>query len=344
MTATAPGAPADPDRPLLGVSLMVAFCLIAPLGDATAKLLGALPLAQIMLGRYGMQAALLLPLVRRLDLTPRVWRLTVVRTLLHVGSFTTFVAALRFLPMADAIAIMFVLPFILLLLGRFFLGEEVGPHRLAACAVGFLGTLMVVQPSFAEVGAPALLPLLGALLFAVFMLVTRRIARDADPLVLQAASGLVATAMLVPLLLLGLATGWPDLAPVPLSTRELLLLALLGALGTTAHLVMAWSLRFAPSATLAPIQYLEIPFATLIGYIVFGDLPDGLAAVGIALTVAAGLYVLHRERRAKKRLDRARAAQPPGGKFVDIAGAAPHSPPAPGTDKSVRVRQRRGRG
>ena len=212
MTAAAPGAPAIADRPLLGVLLMVAFCLMAPLGDATAKLLGALPLAQIMLGRYGMQAALLLPLIRGRRLDARVWRLTVVRTLLHVASFTTFVAALRFLPMADAVAIMFVLPFILLLLGRFFLGEEVGPHRLAACAVGFLGTL-----------------------------------------------------------------------------------------GTGAHLLMTWSLRFAPSATLAPIQYLEIPFATLIGYLVFGDLPNGVAALGIAVTIAAGFYVLHRERRAARR-------------------------------------------
>ena len=90
------------------------------------------------------------------------------------------------------------MPFILLLLGRFVLGEEVGPHRLAACAVGFVGTLMVVQPSFAAVGAPALLPLLVAVLFSLFMLVTRRIARDADPVVLQAASGLVATAILAP--------------------------------------------------------------------------------------------------------------------------------------------------
>jgi drug/metabolite transporter (DMT)-like permease len=70
---------------------------------------------------------------------------------------------------------------------------------------------------------------------------------------------------------------------------------LLGALGTVAHLLMTWSLRFAPSATLAPMQYLEIPFATLLGYLVFGDLPDGLAAAGIAVTVAAGLYVIHRE-------------------------------------------------
>ena len=200
--------------------------------------------------------------------------------------------------MADAIAIMFVLPFILLLLGHVFVGEQVGPHRLAACAVGFLGTLMVVQPSFAAVGAPALLPLAGALLFALFMLVTRGIARDADPMQLQAASGLMATALLLPLALAGAAFGWPEVAPVPMPARDLALLGLLGTLGTGAHLLMTWALRFAPSATLAPIQYFEIPCATLIGYLVFGDLPNRLAALGIAVTIAAGLYVLHRERRA----------------------------------------------
>ena len=301
MATVAPSPPAVADRPLLGILLMLAFCVLAPLGDATAKTLGVLPLAQIMLGRYGMQAALLLPLVGgggRLALTPRIWRLTVLRTLLHVGSFTAFVAALRYLPMADAVAILFVLPFILLLLGRFLVGEAVGPHRLAACALGFLGTLMVVKPSFAEVGAPALLPLLAALLFAFFMLVTRRIARDADPVVLQAASGFVATLVLLPALALGALLGGPaELAPVPITLRETLLLALLGAFGTSAHLVMTFSLRFAPSATLAPIQYLEIPCATLLGFLVFGELPDGLATLGIAVTIAAGLYVLHRERR-----------------------------------------------
>jgi len=300
MTSAAPPAPVD--RPLVGVLLIVAFCVLAPLGDAIAKALGALPLAQILLGRYGMQALLLVPYLHatggRLALSPRIWRLTALRTVLHVASFTTFVAALRFLPMADAIAIMFVLPFILLLLGHVFVGEQVGPHRLAACAVGFLGTLMVVQPSFAAVGAPALLPLAGALLFALFMLVTRGIARDADPMQLQAASGLMATALLLPLALAGAAFGWPEVAPVPMPARDLALLGLLGTLGTGAHLLMTWALRFAPSATLAPIQYLEIPCATLIGYLVFGDLPNRLAALGIAVTIAAGLYVLHRERRA----------------------------------------------
>ncbi len=302
-TTRAPrGIPAVADRPALGVLLMLAFCMLAPLGDATAKLLGALPLGQVLLARYAVQALLLLPLVwgsgRDLRLGRRIWRLTVLRTILHILALGTFFAALRFLPMADAVAIAFVMPFILLLLGWLTLGEAVGPRRLAACAVGFLGTLLVVQPSFAAVGAPALLPLAVALLFALFMLVTRQVARDAEPVVLQAASGLVATAILAPLVLFAAGRGWPELDPVAISGRELRLLLLLGVLGTAAHLFMTWSLRFAPSATLAPMQYLEIAFATLVGYLVFGALPNGLAALGIAVTVAAGLYVIYREHTA----------------------------------------------
>jgi drug/metabolite transporter (DMT)-like permease len=212
MAATAPRALVE-DRPLLGVLLMLGFCVLAPMGDALAKLLGAtVPLGLLLAVRFGVQAAILLPLCaltgRSLRLAPRLLWLTALRTLLHIAAVGAFFTALRYLPLADAVAIAFVMPFLLLLLGRFVLDEEVGPRRLAACAVGFLGTLMVIQPSFASVGAPALLPLAVAVLFALFMLVTRQIARDADPVALQAASGAMASIVLLPLALLAHGRGW----------------------------------------------------------------------------------------------------------------------------------------
>ena len=106
-------------------------------------------------------------------------------------------------------------------------------------------------------------------------------------------------------MLLAAGRDWPELSPVagrPAPTGSLL--ALLGLFGTAAHLVMTFALRFAPSSTLAPMQYLEIPFATLIGWAIFGDLPNGLAAAGIAVSVAAGLYVIRRERLAARRAAR----------------------------------------
>ena len=184
-------------------------------------------------------------------------------------------SALQFLPLADAIAIAFVMPFIMLLLGKYVLGEEVGARRLMACIVGFIGTLLVIQPSFAEVGAPALLPLIVAVVFSLFMLVTRQIAKETDPVSLQAVSGGLATLMLLPVLVVGSgAEIWELSIIVPMGTLHWLLLAI-GLLGTVAHLLMTWSLRYAPSATLAPMQYLEIPVATLFGWMIFHDLPDG---------------------------------------------------------------------
>lgn len=295
-----------PDRPLLGIALMLGFCLLAPLGDGLAKLLGdRIPVAQLVAVRFALQAVLLLPFMafggRRFAMTGRVAGLTALRTALHVVGLGAMFLSLRFLPLADAVAIAFVMPFVMLLLGRMVLGEEVGHRRLAACAVGFAGTLMVVQPSFTEVGAPALLPLLVAVVFALFMLVTRAVAREVDPVTLQCVGGGMASAVLLPALLLLDGTGLPGLDPVRPAGADWALLLALGVLGTGAHLLMTWSLRHAPASTVAPMQYLEIPVAALIGLALFGDFPDGLALAGIAVTIGAGLYVIARERTVSRR-------------------------------------------
>ncbi|MEM9869952.1 MAG: DMT family transporter [Pseudomonadota bacterium] len=289
------------DKPLLGVLLMLGFCIVAPMGDAVAKLLGAsVPLGQLLFIRFAIQALVLIPLVwatgRMWRMRGRVLRLTLLRTVLHIFGIGAMFSALQYLPLADAVAIAFVMPFLMLLLGKFVLGEEVGARRLLACVVGFVGTLMVVQPSFVEVGWPALLPLLVAVNFSVFMLVTRQIAKETDPVGLQAVSGVMAVAIMGPLLLLTQSSGIFALTFKDPTGMEWFLLLAIGLLGTLAHLLMTWSLRYAPSATLAPMHYLEIPVATIIGLIIFSDFPNGLALVGICVTIAAGLYIVLRER------------------------------------------------
>jgi drug/metabolite transporter (DMT)-like permease len=267
------------------------------MGDAIAKILAEdHAVMQIVLCRFAVQAAVLLPLVRATGrsfaMSPLGWQLTVARTVLHIAGLWMMITALTYLPLADAIAIAFVMPFILLLLGHLLLGETVGPRRLTACAVGFCGTLMVMQPSFAAVGWPALWPLGVAFSFAGFMLVTRRIAGEADPLAMQGMSGAIATAGLVLLYLLLPSEGLFALSPI---TGDWPFWLVMGLLGTGAHLLMTWSLRFAPASTLAPMQYLEIPIAAIIGLLVFGDWPNGLALAGIAVTIATGLYIVWRE-------------------------------------------------
>ena len=291
----------EADRPFIGIILIIMFCFLAPLGDGIAKYLGAtISIAQILVIRFSIQAILLMPLVWAMGgsirMSRRVFWIMVIRTLLHIAGVGVLFIALRYLPLADALAIAFVMPFIMLLLGRMVLNEEVGRRRLFACVVGFIGTLFVIQPSFALVGAPALLPLAVAVIFALFMLTTRQIAKDVEPIALQAASGSFGAGFLIVIVPLGWIAEVPHFELAIPNTKEIWLLATVGMIGTVAHLLMTWALRFAPSATLAPMQYLEIPFATLIGFAIFGDLPNGLAAIGIMITMGAGLYIIFRER------------------------------------------------
>lgn len=289
------------DKPLLGILLMLGFCVLAPMGDAVAKILGeTVPLGQLLVVRFAVQAIILIPMVWATKLawrmSGRVLQLAFLRTVLHIFGIGAMFTALQYRPLADAVAIAFVMPFIMLLLGKYVLGEEVGARRLIACSVGFVGTLLVVQPSFAEVGWPALLPLVVALNFSFFMLITRKIAKETNPIGLQAVSGVMAVCIMVPLLAITTSSGIDALTLMAPSAFEWTMLWAIGALGTMAHLLMTWSLRYAPSATLAPMQYLEIPIATVIGFWVFQDLPNGMAAIGIAITVAAGVYIILRER------------------------------------------------
>ena len=304
------------DRPVLGILLMLGFCVLAPLGDSIAKILGdTIGVGQLVTVRFALQVAILAPIVwftgKTLKMSGRIFRLTAIRTVLHILGIGMMFLALRYLPLADAVAIAFVMPFIMLILGHFVLGEEVGNRRIIACCVGFIGTLFVIQPSFAEVGWPALLPLGVALDFALFMLVTRQVAKDVDPITLQAASGLMAMVVLLPILLLATPFKVQGLAITPPSGNEWALLFALGAIGTFAHLLMTWSLRFAPSATLAPMQYLEIPVAAALGWLIFRDFPNGLALIGICITISAGLYILAREQRLSRSATQSQTPAPP---------------------------------
>ena len=295
------------DRPLLGILLMLGFCLVATLADGISKLLGAsLSVGLIVAVRFGVQGAVLLPIAlatkRKTFVTGRTLGLVIIRTLLHISGTFVMITALQYLPLADALAIVFVMPFFMLFLGWAFLGEHVGKHRFLAVCAGFIGTILVFQPSFAAVGWPAALPLLVAVLFALFILVTRKISAKTDPIGIQALSGLIAMPVLIPLLLLGDVAGIGNLTITQPELTELYLLGAVGLLGTLGHLLMAWSIKLAPTATLAAIQYAEIPFATLFGWLLFRDLPNGLAAIGITITIVAGLYVIQRERANARRL------------------------------------------
>ena len=314
MISTTSSAPST-DKILTGVALMLGFCLTAPLLDVAAKLASSsVPVGQITATRFIVQCVLMAPFIGLMRLSLHVprkqWLPLIFRALLLLIATFCFISAIRVMPLADALAIVFVAPFIVLLFGKFYLNEDVGPRRIGACFVGFVGVLFVIQPSFAAFGAVALIPLGTAVAFAFYILVTRGLSRKMHPVALQFHTGLVASLVCTPVLLLAQGSGSDLFDPVMPEGIAWLWLFGAGFFATVSHMMMTYALSLAPSATLAPLQYFELPVATLFGYLVFNDFPNALSLMGIVIIIGAGLYMIHRERVTAGHVITERAAPP----------------------------------
>jgi drug/metabolite transporter (DMT)-like permease len=294
------------DTTLQSVLLMLAFCVIAPLLDVAAKLAAeaGIPVGQVTAARFVVQTALMLPviLIMRLPLAldTRALGYTTLRALFLLVSTFAFVSGIQVMPIADALAIVFVEPFILLILGSFLFGDQVGPRRIAACAVGFVGAMFVIQPSLAAFGLVALWPLATAFLFAFYMLVTRAISAWMHPVTMQFHTSWTGLLLCLPVMVFADGSGITALDPIWPTGWNWLWLFGVGFWAAVSHMCMTYALKFAPSATLAPLHYFEIVTAVILGYLIFGDFPNRLTWIGIAIIVSSGLYIIHRERLAAK--------------------------------------------
>lgn len=279
---------------------MLAFCVLAPLLDVASKLATAtLPVGQIVVARFVVQAALMLPFVlwMRLDwrMSRRMLGLLFARAICLMLSTYCFVAALAVMPLADALAIVFVEPFILLVMGHFLFGDEVGSRRIIASTIGFLGALLVIQPSIAAFGWVALFPLATAFSFAAYMLITKAMSRGMHPVAMQLHTSLAGAAICLPLMWAFDGSGIRELDAVMPQGAAWLWLFGVGFWAACSHMCMTYALKFAPSATLAPLHYIELISAVVLGYLVFGDFPNPLTWVGIAIISGSGLYIIYRE-------------------------------------------------
>ncbi len=294
------------DNILRGVVLMLVFCLLAPLLDVAAKLAaeGGIPVGQITTARFLVQGALMLPVVLVMGLSLRLPRralgFVVLRAIFLILSTFSFVSGIAVMPVADALAIAFVEPFIVLILGSVIFGDHVGPRRIAACAVGFGGALLVIQPSLAVFGWVALWPLGTAFFFAFYMLVTRAISAYMHPVTMQFHTSWTGLLICLPVMFAANGTGWTAFDPIWPEGILWLWLFGVGFWAAVSHICMTYALKYAPSATLAPLHYSEIVVAVALGYAVFGDFPNAITWTGIAVIVSSGLYIIHRERLAAR--------------------------------------------
>lgn len=280
--------------------MMAAGVIVIPGIDAIAKHLSAtLSPGQIAGSRFLFQLIFLLPiiLVTGRRLVSRYLALNALRGMLIGIATLLFFWGLKYLPLADAISIFFVEPMILTLIAAIFLGEQVGWRRLSAIGFGFMGALLVIRPSFQNIGLPALLPLAAAACFAAYLAFTRKVAQNEDVLTMQLWAGVFGGLTLMIALIIGKAESIAVIDPKWPTFYEWVMLSLLGLIGTSGHLLIVAAFRRASPSVLAPFQYLEILGATLLGAVVFGEFPGPVTWLGIAIIVASGLYVFHRERR-----------------------------------------------
>ncbi|CDZ33229.1 DMT family transporter [Neorhizobium galegae] len=295
-------AASAPNRIVNGLGLMIVAMLIAPFIDIFSKL--ATDTASptfITAARFVFQALCMLPIVlwngywRTFS-----WRLSVfhaIRASLITVSMVCFVATLAVMEVADAIAIFFVEPIILTVLSSIFLKETIGWRRYTACAAGFVGAMIVIRPSFQEIGFVALLPIVTAFCVAIFAILTRALAHREDPWSMQFQMALWGIPISAILLFVGDRTGIAFLAPSMPDWTSLLWLVGVGAFAALSGILAVYAYRAAPASVIAPLQYFEIVSATLFGWLVFGDFPDPVKWLGISIIIGSGLYIIWRERR-----------------------------------------------
>jgi drug/metabolite transporter (DMT)-like permease len=285
---------------------MAVAMAILPGMDAIAKYMStfeAMSPGQVTFYRFFFQMLLTLPLLvtvagKDAFRARRPW-MNLLRGVLHAAATLLFFTAVKYMPLADVFAIYFVEPFMLTAMSALFLGEKVGWRRWAAIVVGFGGAMIVIQPSFEIFGLKALLPVVCAFLFALYMFLNRAIGNADPPLTMQTISGLGGTIFMVAALVVGHWLGNADFAPgLPTSLFTLLIVVVLGGLSGYGHLLVVQAFRLAPLSILAPLQYFEIISATVLGFLVFGDFPTVSKWLGVAIIVGSGLFIIWRERKA----------------------------------------------
>ncbi|MGB8623295.1 MAG: DMT family transporter [Paracoccaceae bacterium] len=294
-----------PFGPEAGMTLMVVAVLLIPINDTLSKLLTQyFQPVEIAFWRTAFQSGALLIAARLFRLRLRDGLFSPVLALggvLIATALICLISAFTVMPIATAISIFFVEPLILTVLSALLLGEKTGWRRYLAVAVGLLGAVIVIRPSWASFGVYSVLPLGAALAFACNMILLRRVARSRSGLAIQCGmsfygclavgTGLVAASAL------DLFNWSAPAAPAHVWP----LFAAMGLLSSVTFLLIAEAFRRVEASTLAPFQYLEIIGATLLGYLVFGEFPDSLTWLGTAVILSSGGYVFYRERQIKRR-------------------------------------------
>ena len=279
-----------PDHPVRGILLILSSTIFLSVQDAFSKYLSkSLPGLEITWLRFMTFALLLSPVALR---SPSVFRSS--RPLMQVArgagvtvSAVFFISSLRFLRIAEATATAFVAPIFVTALSILFLRERIGLRRWFATIIGLAGVLIIIRPGSGVFQLAALLPVISAMGWANALVITRLIGGKDGVATTMVYTSLVGSLALMPLMpFVWVRPDW----------WQLLIAAAVGIFGIAGQTIVVFALRYARASVLAPFTYTQLVWAAILGFLVFGEIPDGWTFVGAAIIIFGGLYTAHRER------------------------------------------------
>ena len=285
-------APARADRPFRGIALILTSTIFLGCSDVTAKYLSAtLPSIEIAWIRFLVFSLLMvpgmLPGTRLFALRTERPGLQVMRGIALLSSSLFFISGLRFLPIAEASATGFIAPLFVTALSIAFLGEKVGVRRWLATITGLIGVLIILRPGSSAFHPAAFFPIVSALAWAGTLIMTRTMSgreRAVTTMTWSAITGVCVISALVPLV-------W-----VTPSWHDILFGVFIGIASTAGQWIVVLAFRYADASVLAPFSYTQLVWVSVLGFFVFGEIPDLWTIAGAAVIVCSGLYTAHRER------------------------------------------------
>ena len=296
--SAARNAPARADRPFKGIALILASTVFLGTSDVTAKYLSAtLPSIEIAWIRFLVFALIMVPSMLPgsplYALQTKSLGLQLMRGAALLGSSLFFISGLRFLPIAEASATGFVSPLFVTALSIIFLGEKVGLRRWIATAVGLIGVLIILRPGSGAFHAAAFFPLVSALAWACTLIMTRMMSGKELAITTMTYSSIAGVCILSALV--------PAVWVTP-SWHDILFGILIGVASTAGQWIVVLAFRYADASVLAPFSYSQLVWVSLLGFLIFGEVPDVWTVTGAAFIVASGLYTAHRERIRRSQL------------------------------------------
>jgi drug/metabolite transporter (DMT)-like permease len=282
---------------LIGIALMCGAVALFACLDTTAKYLNTqMDSLQVAWARYTSAFVLTLiisnPLTHPGLLRTRRAKLQITRSLLLVGSTALNFLGLRWLQLDEALSIIFTFPLLVAIISGPMLGEWIGWRRWTAIGFGFVGVLLITRPGLGGMHAAALFTLGATFCYAFYAVITRIVSRvDSNQTSLFYANFIGALAML-PVI--------PFVWQPPVNWVVVFLMVIIGVLGSTGHYFLIAGHKLAPASVLSPFVYTQLIWVIVLGYLVFGQVPNSWTIAGAAIVIASGLYLLYRERKLGK--------------------------------------------